>query len=47
MSDTDERLTRIESRIEHIESILAKAEQAILPILANPGRLLGKAFGGK
>ena len=41
-----ERLALIERRLERIESILEEAREAIVPILANPGRLLAKMMGG-
>ena len=40
-------LTRIEERLIRIEEKLAKAESAILPVLANPGKLLAKMMGGR
>lgn len=46
-TETDERLSSIESRIAHIESILAKVEQAILPVLANPGAIMAKMLRPK
>ena len=46
-TETDERLARIESRIQHIENILAKVEQAILPVLANPGAIMAKMLRPK
>ena len=47
MSETDERLSRIEQRIEHIEQIAAKLEAVILPVLANPGAIMAKMLRPK
>jgi hypothetical protein len=45
MSDAD-TLTRIEERLARIEAKLEQAERAILPVLANPGKLLARIMGG-
>ena len=41
-----ERLAAIEERLAKIEGMLAEAHAAIMPVLANPGRLLAKMMGG-
>ena len=40
-------LTRIEERLARIEAKLEQAERAILPVLANPGKILAKMMGGR
>ena len=41
-----DRLADIEARLERIEGMLAEAHAAIMPVLANPGRILAKMMGG-
>lgn len=45
-TQAEERLERIEAALERIEIMLGQAHAAILPVLENPGRLLGKIMGG-
>ena len=41
-----DRLERIEARLERIEAMLEQAHAAIMPVIANPGRILAKMMGG-
>ena len=43
----DERIRRIEAALVRIESKIEAFEQAIGPVLANPGKLLTKMFTAK
>ena len=46
-ADTDERLSRIEGRIEHIEAMIARVEAAVGPVLAGfKSSPFGKMLGG-
>ena len=42
-----DRLTAIEERLERIERMLEQAHAAVMPVLANPGKLLAKMMGGR
>lgn len=41
-----DRLDRIEARLERIEQMLTQAHEAIAPIMANPSRWLARLMGG-
>ena len=41
-----DRIARIEAAVLRIESKIAALEQAIGPVLANPGKLLAKIMTG-
>ena len=41
-----DRLAAIEARLERIEAMLEQAHAAIMPVLANPGKILAKMMGG-
>ena len=42
----DGRLARIEAKLNRIETKLAAFEQAIMPVLANPGKILARIMTG-
>lgn len=46
-TETDERLTRIEERIAHIEALVESFHRTVTPFIENPGKLLGKIMGGR
>jgi len=45
--ETEEKLSRIEARLAEIEASIKRFEAAVLPVIANPGKLLGKLMGGR
>ena len=47
MTETDERLTRIESRLAHIEQLVESFHRAVTPFIENPSKLLSKLVGGR
>ena len=47
MSETDERLTRIEQRLAHIEQLVESFHRAVTPFVENPSKLLAKLMGGR
>lgn len=40
------RLERIEAKLDRLEGMLEQAHAAIMPVLANPGKILAKMMGG-
>ncbi len=46
LADLEAKLERIEASLARLEAMLEQAHGAIMPVLANPGRLLAKMMGG-
>jgi len=47
MTETDERLAAIEAKLDRIEEAIGRFCAVALPVLENPGKLLGKLMGGR